>query len=114
MKINAGQSLYGFDAMVHNGPEVKPSKKDEEIFYSVLSRDKNVLTPEEILIKSMSDYQANMSNFENLNLNNKKSLSPDDIMAIQSSVSQVATNTEVTTKILSLASTSLNKLLSIQ
>ncbi|EAT2902204.1 type III secretion system inner rod subunit SctI [Salmonella enterica] len=35
-------------------------------------------------------------------------------MAIQSSVSKIATNTEVTTKILSLASTSLNKLLSIQ
>lgn len=114
MKIDASQNLYGFDAMDRNGAEVKPSKIDEELFYSVLSRNKNGLTPEEILIKSMSEYQSNISNLEGLHLNNKKSLSPDDIIAIQSSVSKVATNTEVTTKILSLASTSLNKLLSIQ
>ncbi|EBM6536919.1 EscI/YscI/HrpB family type III secretion system inner rod protein [Salmonella enterica] len=80
----------------------------------MLSRNKNITTPEEILIKSISEHQANISNLEDLNLKNKKNLSPDDIMAIQSSVSKIATNTEVTTKILSLASTSLNKLLSIQ
>lgn len=95
---------------------VQNVKDDDETFFSsLIDNAKLASSPEHILMQSIKNYQSNNVSIDKTNRSFKEgNLTPDAVIEIQKNAGNITKTTEITTKIMSLVSTGINKLLSVQ